>query len=57
MIDVKSMQLKHEPVPRHQPLILVPAVTALAAKQRLIPPAAGFDAGDGDQGLWAHDAS
>jgi hypothetical protein len=54
MIDVKAMQLEDQKTSCFQSFVLVPAVIALAAKQSLIPAAAGFDISDGNQGLRTH---
>jgi hypothetical protein len=54
MIDIKAMQLEDQNTSRFQSFVLVPTVIALAAKQSLIPAAAGFDISDGNQGLRTH---
>jgi hypothetical protein len=48
------MQLEDQNTSRFQSFVLVPTVIALAAKQSLIPAAAGFDISDGNQGLRTH---
>src|SRR5262249_39324157 len=54
MRDPEAMQLKDEPAVRDQSLVLGPAMGAPAAKKALVPPAAGLDVVDRDQGLRAH---
>jgi hypothetical protein len=41
MLDVPAVQLKHQSAARNEPFILRPAMPALAAKEPLIPAAAG----------------
>jgi len=54
MFDFEAVQLQDEPAILHQLLILAAAVNLAAAQQALIPPAAGFDIRDTDEGLGAH---
>ena len=54
MFDLKTVQLQDEVAILHQVLILPAAVTSPAAQQALIPPTAGFDIRDTDEGLGAH---
>jgi len=54
MFDFKTVQLQDEPAILHQLLILPAAVSPAAAQQALIPPTAGFDIRDTDEGLGPH---
>ena len=54
MFDFKAMQLQDEPAILHQLLILLAAVSPVAAQQALIPSAAGLDICDTDERLGAH---
>jgi hypothetical protein len=54
MLHVEPMQLKNKNIVPDQPFVFVSAVRAFAAEKALIPPAAGFDIGHGNEGLWAH---
>jgi hypothetical protein len=50
----KVVQLEYEHIVRDEPLIVRPAMGALAPEQLLIPSATRLDIVDRDQGLWAH---
>lgn len=54
MLDFPLMQLQDQSSIDHEPFVIRSAVSALASKQLLIPPAAGFDITDTDEGLWFH---
>ncbi len=52
MADIEAVQLKNQSISIDQPLVLSPAVGALAAQQTLIPTTAGPDIGDANERLW-----
>ena len=54
MFDFEAVQLKNELSVGGELLIVGTSMTASAAEQTLIPPAAGFDISDGDEGLRTH---
>jgi hypothetical protein len=54
MLHIPSVQLKDQPAVRHEPLILGPAMGALAAEETLIPATARLDIGYADKWLWIH---
>ena len=54
VVDLEVVQLEDQPVAVDQPLVLRSAVVAPTAEEALVPPAAGLDVDDGEQGLWAH---
>lgn len=54
VMHVKAVQLKDELSAVDQLLVGRSAVIAAASEQTLIPPAAGFDIGDGDERLGTH---
>src|SRR5262249_28915484 len=55
MFDVKAVQLEDErAIVRDQALIFRTAVITAAAEETLVPAAAGFNVGDGDEGLGTH---
>lgn len=54
MLRVETMQLKDDLALENQLLICAAAVIALAAEQPLVPSAACFYVGYGDERLWAH---
>jgi hypothetical protein len=54
VFDVEAVQLQDQHAMRGQSLIFMAAMRAIAAKQALIPPAAGLDIGNGNEGLGAH---
>ena len=54
MSYVPVMQLKNEPSVQNKSLVLAAAMGALATKEMLIPPAAGFNITDANERLWTH---
>ena len=54
MLDFKAMQLKNQLIVCNQLLVMGAAVSTRAAEQALVPTAAGFHIGDGDQRLGTH---
>jgi hypothetical protein len=55
VFDLKAVQLEDQRAIRDQSLVFRAAVRALTAEEALIPPAARFDVGHGDQGLGMHE--
>jgi hypothetical protein len=51
----KVVQLEHQHAVRYQPLIVRPAMGALAPEQLLIPSATRLYVVDRNQGLWSHE--
>jgi hypothetical protein len=51
---VPAMKLKNEATAQDKPLVVGPAMGALASQQSLVPPAARFYIADANQGLWIH---
>jgi hypothetical protein len=54
MLHIPSVQLKNQPAVRNKPLIVGPAMGALAAKETLIPATARLDIGHANKWLWIH---
>ena len=54
MLYIPSVQLKNQPALRNEPLVLGPAMGALAAKETLIPATARLDIGHANEWLWIH---
>ena len=54
MLHIPSVQLKNQPAVRNEPLIVGPAMGALAAKETLIPATARLDIGHANKWLWIH---
>ena len=54
MLYIPSVQLENQPAVRNEPLILGPAMGALAAKEPLIPATARLDIGHANKWLWIH---
>jgi hypothetical protein len=57
VFDLETVQLKNQLAVRSQLFVVRTAMTASATEQTLIPPAAGFDISDCDEGLRTHAAS
>ena len=57
MLGLKAVKLKDEISVVQETLVRGAAVATAATEQPLIPPAASFDVGHCDQGLWAHKLS
>ena len=55
MFNLEMVELENQGAVRNEPFVVRAAVRALTTEQALIPPAAGFDVGDGDERLWTHD--
>jgi hypothetical protein len=51
---VPAVELHDQLIVGNKALVLTAAVTALAAKELLVPPAAGLDVANRDQWLWSH---
>ena len=54
MLHIPSVQLKNQPAVRNEPLILAPAMGALAPKETLIPATARLDIGHANKWLRVH---
>jgi hypothetical protein len=54
MLHIPPVQLKNQPAVENKPLILGPAVGALAAEETLIPSTARLDIGYANKWLWIH---
>ncbi len=54
VINFKAVQLKDQLAIRNQLLVLGPSMKTPAAQQALVPSAAGFDIGYGDERLRTH---
>lgn len=54
MLHVPTMQLKHQPAVRNEPLILAAAMVAFATEETLIPAAARLNIAHANEGLWSH---
>lgn len=57
MLDLETMKLQDEISLGNEPFVIRTAVITPAAEQLLIPSAARFDIGYGNQGLWTHQSS
>lgn len=55
MLDFKAVQLQDKRSIFHELLILLAAVSTAATEQALVPAAAGFDIGNANKGLRAHE--
>src|SRR5690606_38028517 len=54
VLDIDAVQLEEQAAVAHEPLVLAPAVRALAAQEPLVPAAARLDVSHRDQGLGSH---
>jgi hypothetical protein len=54
LINIPLVQLKNQPAVRKEPLILTPAMAALAAKKTLVPATARLDIAHANEWLWIH---
>ena len=54
MLHIPSVQLKNQPAMRNEPLVIGPAMGALAPKETLIPATARLDIGHANKWLWIH---
>ena len=54
MLYIPSVQLKNQPAVRNEPLLLGPAMGALAPKETLIPATARLDIGHANKWLRVH---
>jgi NAD dependent epimerase/dehydratase family enzyme len=54
VLDLEGVELQYEFAVSRQAFVLGPPMGAFESQQALVPAAAGFDIGDGDERLWSH---